>query len=95
MADSPDPLTDLRKGLGLLLRAARTAAKNLPTKDLEGVVATSAREVGRAFENVAAAVEREIRGKPDSPKPPSAPAPTPPDGPEGEASRKDDRPPER
>lgn len=63
----PDPLSDVAKGLGLLFRAARTAARKLPTKDLEEVVATSAREVGRAIENVAATIERGVtrRGKTD------------------------------
>jgi hypothetical protein len=77
MSDEPNPLSDLRRGLGLLLRAARTAAKKWPTKDLEGVVTTSAREVGRAIENVAVTIEREVFGKGGSPKPPPA---TPPRG---------------
>lgn len=63
----PDPLSDVAKGLGLLFRAARTAARKLPTKDLEEVVVTSAREVGRAIENVAATIERGVtrRGRSD------------------------------
>jgi hypothetical protein len=59
----PNPFDDVRKGLGLLFRAARAVARKLPTKNLEEVVATSAREVGRAVENVAAAIEREVRNK--------------------------------
>jgi len=63
----PNPLTDLRKGLGLLFRAARTTARKLPStnlgKELEEAVVTSAREVGRAFENVASTIEREVLGK--------------------------------
>jgi len=59
----PDPLSDVAKGLGLLLRAARAAARKLPTKDLEEVVVTSAREVGRAIENVAASIERGVSRK--------------------------------
>jgi hypothetical protein len=70
MSDDPNPFSDVRRGLGLLLRAARTAARKLPTTDLEDVVATSAREVGRALENVAVAIEREVFGKGGSPKPP-------------------------
>jgi hypothetical protein len=70
MSDEPNPLNDVRRGLGLLLRAARTAARKLPTTDLEDVVATSAREVGRAIENVAVKIEREVFGKGGSPKPP-------------------------
>jgi hypothetical protein len=72
MSDEPNPLSDVRRGLGLLLRAARTAAKKWPTKDLEDVVTTSAREVGRAIENVAVTIEREVFGKGGSPKPPPA-----------------------
>jgi hypothetical protein len=63
----PNPLTDLRKGLGLLFRAATTTARKLPTtnlgKELEQAVVTSAREVGRAIENVATTIEREVRGR--------------------------------
>ena len=50
--DKPNALDDVRKGLGLLFRAARTTVERLPTKNLEDVVVTSAREVGRAIENV-------------------------------------------
>jgi hypothetical protein len=66
--DRPNPLTDVLKGLGLLLRAAKTTVERLPTKDLEEVVLTSAREVGRAIENVATTVEREVFGRKDAPK---------------------------
>jgi hypothetical protein len=65
--DKPDPLSDTLRGLGLLFRAARTVAKKIPTKDLEEAVATSAREVGRAIENVATTIERNVRGKKPSP----------------------------
>lgn len=75
MSDEPNPLSDVRRGLGLLLRAARTAAKKWPTKDLEDVVATSAREVGRAIENVAVTIEREVFGKAGPPKAPPSPPP--------------------
>ena len=61
--DRPNPLTDVRKGLGLLFRAARTAVSRLPKGDLEEAVVTSAREVGRAIENVATTLEREVLGK--------------------------------
>jgi hypothetical protein len=78
--ERPNPLTDVLKGLGLLLRAAKTTVERLPTKDLEEVVLTSAREVGRAIENVATTVEREVFGRKDgptahSPKSPEADAP--------------------
>jgi len=78
--DQPNPLTDVIKGLGLLLRAAKTTVERLPTKDLEEVVLTSAREVGRAIESVATTVEREVFGRRDEPaararKTPEASAP--------------------
>jgi hypothetical protein len=66
--DRPNPLSDVRKGLGLLFRAARTAVGKLDTTDLEEVVVTSAREVGRAIENVATTLEREVLGRKDRPR---------------------------
>jgi hypothetical protein len=63
--DRPNPLTDVRKGLGLLFRAARTTISRLPKGDLEETVAQSAREVGRAIENVATTIEREVMSKAD------------------------------
>ncbi len=66
--DKPNPLEDVRKGLGLLFRAAKATVEKLPTKDLEAVVVTSAREVGRALENVGKTIEREVLGKKDEPK---------------------------
>jgi hypothetical protein len=59
----PSALDDVRKGLGLLFRAAKTTVEKLPTKDLEDVVVTSAREVGRAIESVGKTIEREVFGK--------------------------------
>ncbi len=84
--DRPNPLTDVRKGLGLLFRAARTAVSRLPKGDLEEAVVTSAREVGRAIENVATTLEREVlgkrtRGEPPKPSDPPSP-PTKPDDPD-------------
>ena len=67
--DRPNPLSDVRKGLGLLFRAARTAVGSLETADLEEVVVTSAREVGRAIESVGKAIEREVFGKKEEPPP--------------------------
>jgi len=60
--DKPDPIEDVRKGLGLLFRAARSTIEKLPTKDLEQVMTTGAREVGRAIENVTKTIEREVFG---------------------------------
>jgi hypothetical protein len=81
--DRPNPLSDVRKGLGLLFRAARTAASRLDTTDLEEVVVTSAREVGRAIENVATALEREVLGKRDRRPPPAGRANEPGPGEQG------------
>ena len=63
--DKPNPLADAVKGLGLLFRAAKTVVERIPTKNLETTVVESAREVGRAVENVASAIEREVLGKRD------------------------------
>ena len=76
--DKPTPLQDVRKGLGLLLRAAKAAVEKLPTRSVEDVVVTSAREVGRAIENVASTIEREVFGKKKSGSPPEPGAETPP-----------------
>lgn len=91
--DKPNPIEDVRKGLGLLFRAARGAVEKLPTKGLEEVVVTSAREVGRALENVGKTIEREVirvrddlkpGARPDEPsKPPEEPKDKPPDPPAG------------
>jgi hypothetical protein len=63
--DKPTPLEDVRKGLGLLYRAAKTTVEKLPTKDLEEVMVSTAREVGRAVENVGKTIEREVFGGKD------------------------------
>jgi hypothetical protein len=60
--DKPNPLEDVRKGLGLLFRAAKTTVEKLPTKDVEEAVITTAREVGRAVESVGRTIEREVFG---------------------------------
>ena len=67
----------MRKGLGLLFRAAKTAVDSLPTGKLEDVVMSGAREVGRAVENVADTIDRELFHKgaaaaPVQPPPPEA-----------------------
>lgn len=56
----PDPIEDVRKGLGLLFRAAKNAVSELPTGKVEEAVATGLREVGRAVESVASTIEREV-----------------------------------
>jgi hypothetical protein len=50
--DKPNPVDDLRKGLGLLFRAAKTTFEKLPTEQIEEAVLSGAKEVGRALENV-------------------------------------------
>ena len=62
--DKPNPIEDLRKGLGLLFRAARTTIEQLPTDKLEEAVLSGAKEVGRAIENVAQTVEQQVFRKP-------------------------------
>lgn len=65
----PNPIEDLRKGLGLLFRAAKTTLEQLPTEKLEEAVMSSAKEVGRALENVTQQVEKQIFRKPGSTPP--------------------------
>jgi hypothetical protein len=74
--ERPNPLVDVAKGLGLLFRAARTVVGKIPTNGLEDAVVTSAKEVGRALENVATTLEREVWGKksPPSETPAAKPA---------------------
>jgi hypothetical protein len=90
----PDPVDDLRKGFGLLFRAAKTTLEKLPTGQIEEAVLTGAREVGRALENVTQSVEEQFLGKhakTDAPaeakaeEPPKAEAPGEPK-PDGDAS---------
>jgi hypothetical protein len=69
----PNPLEDLRKGLGLLFRAAKTTIEKLPTGELEEAVVSGAKEVGRAIENVAHAVEEQVLRKPSARTPSEAP----------------------
>jgi hypothetical protein len=70
-SDKPSPIEDLRKGLGLLFRAAKTTLEQIPTGELEKAVVSSAKEVGRAIENVTHTVEKQIFRKPGSEAPPS------------------------
>src|SRR5580658_5664555 len=72
--EKPNPLEDLRKGLGLLFRAAKTTIEKIPTGELEEAVMTGAKEVGRAIENVAHTVEQQVLRKP-SVRTPSDPPP--------------------
>ena len=56
----PDPIEDVRKGLGLLFRAAKSAIESLPTGKVEDAVITGAREVGRAIENVTQTLDKQF-----------------------------------
>jgi hypothetical protein len=89
--EKPTPLSDVRAGLGLLFRAARTAVEKMPTRGVEEVVWTSAREVGRALENVASTIEREVFGKRGGAARPSA---KPREDPEKAAQAGDPKPPD-
>jgi hypothetical protein len=92
--EKPDPLSDVIRGLGLLLRAARTTVERVPKKGLEDAVVETAREVGRALENVAGVVEREVFGRREgkgAPAPPPSRSASP--GPAGPAKDDDDRDP--
>jgi hypothetical protein len=58
--EKPDPLEDVRKGLGLLFRAAKSTLEQLPTQKFEEAVVSGAREVGRAIENVTGAIDKQF-----------------------------------
>ena len=94
--EKPNPFDDVRRGLGLLFRAARTTVEKLPTKDLEDAVVTSAREVGRAIENVGRTIEREVFGKKVEVRRPPPSGPDSPDGvpSPGEPKSDDPKPPD-
>jgi len=62
-SDKPDPIEDVRKGLGLLFRAAKGAIDQLPTQKVEDAVLSGAREVGRAIENVTEAIDKQFFNK--------------------------------
>jgi hypothetical protein len=71
----PDPIEDVRKGLGLLFRAAKSAIESLPTGKVEDVVLTGAREVGRALENVTQTIDRQFFNRDRPPSDASPPQP--------------------
>jgi hypothetical protein len=98
--EKPNPFEDVRKGLGLLFRAAKSTVERLPTKDLEEVVVTSAREVGRALENVGRSIEREVirvkddltpHGPGSGHAPPNAPTAAPSDAKRDDKQDKSDK----
>lgn len=92
--DKPNPVDDLKQGLGLLFRAAKGAVEKLPTDKVEDVAKDAAKEVARAFESLGHEVEKVINPnkKASQPPPPEASAqpPAPPPVPEGEQKRIDD-----
>jgi hypothetical protein len=48
----PDPVEDLKAGLGLLFRAARGAVEKIPTHKIEEMVKEGTDKVGKAFHKV-------------------------------------------
>lgn len=77
-AKKPEPLDDVKEGLGLLFRAAKTAVSQIPTDKIESAVTEGARDFGKALETVGETIEREVFGKKKSSPPPAAePAPEP------------------
>lgn len=72
----PHPLEDVRQGLGLLFRAAKTAVESLPTKDLEKSVTEGMTEFGKVVERVVEAIGKEVQSKTAAKSPPAAQAST-------------------
>jgi hypothetical protein len=75
--EKPDPIEDVRKGLGLLFRAAKSAIDQLPTRHVEEAVVAGAREVGRAIENVTSTLDKQFfkrDGSKTAPPPADPPA---------------------
>ena len=80
----PDPMEDLRTGLGLLFRAAKTAVDEFPTEKIEEAVKQGARDVGKVFETVGEAIDEKVLGRkkpPPSAHPPPENSPAPPNEP--------------
>ena len=66
-ADAPDPVDELKKGFGMLFRAAKHAVEQLPTDRLEDVVKSGAKEVERAVDalptdRIESAVKAGVKG---------------------------------
>jgi hypothetical protein len=78
--DKPDPIEDVRKGRGLLFRAAKSTLDQLPTRQFEDAVVSGAREVGRAIENVTDAIDKQIFKRGSVPPNAEAGAPVQPEG---------------
>lgn len=73
----PNPVDDLKEGLGLLFRAAKGAVEKLPTDKLEVVAKDAAKEVGRAFESLGNEIEKLV-GTATGTQPPAEPPAAPP-----------------
>jgi len=73
--DKPKPVDDLKEGLGLLFRAAKTAVQSLPTDKVESAAKDAVKEVNRAFESLGAEIQGVIAGKQQTQPPPDAPPP--------------------
>ena len=56
----PDPVEDLRQGLGLLFRAARGAVEKIPTHKIEELVKEGTDKVGKAFHKLPADKVEEV-----------------------------------
>lgn len=56
----PDPVEDLRAGLGLLFRAARGAVERIPTHKIEEMVKEGTDKVGKAFNKVPTAKVEQV-----------------------------------
>lgn len=74
MSDKPSPVDDLKEGLGLIFRAAKTAVEKLPTDKLEDVAKDAAKEVSRAFESLGNELDKAFGKTPVAPPPPPAPS---------------------
>jgi len=59
--DPPDPIEAARKGIGLLISAARMTIDRLPTSKVEEAVLAGAREVGRVLESVTDKIDEELK----------------------------------
>jgi hypothetical protein len=76
-SEKPDPIEDVRKGLGLLFRAARSTLDQLPKRQFEEAVLSGAREVGRAIESVTGAIDKQIFKRDATPPKAQGPAQEP------------------
>ncbi|MCU0691302.1 MAG: hypothetical protein MUF54_07870 [Polyangiaceae bacterium] len=69
MSDERKPVEDLREGLSLLLRAVRTAAKQIDVAKIDKGLDRAVNQVGRVVSTVGRAVSDEINRMAASPPP--------------------------